>query len=126
MKLLLILPLLALCGHLNAQSLTVTTPVWKTTNAISAVRHTPDCTLVVYVENGKTNEFHAWLVPVTIETNKPRAVYGSTNVQFATNATIYRSNLSASSFVMATNLTNVVIAAPTLTRKDLLKILFGK
>ncbi len=44
------------------------------TNCISVTNHEPDCTLVTYInERGQTNEFHAWLVPVKVETNGPAA-----------------------------------------------------
>lgn len=53
---------------------TVKTPVWETTNAIRIIpdheKKVPPCTLIVYVENGRTNEFHAWMVPVVVITNK--------------------------------------------------------
>lgn len=32
--------------------------------------HEPNCTLIRYVENGRTNEFHAWLVSVRFENEK--------------------------------------------------------
>lgn len=54
------------------ETYTVKTPVWETTNAVKVVRnHEPGCTLVVYVQGGRTNEFHAWAVPVKVTTNQP-------------------------------------------------------
>lgn len=54
------------------QTYTVKTPVWETTNAIQVIwNHEPSCTLVRYVQNGTTNEFHAWAAPVVVTTNKP-------------------------------------------------------
>lgn len=51
---------------------TVKTPVWETTNAIEVLpNHEPNCTLVRYVADGTTNEFHAWMVPVVVVTNTP-------------------------------------------------------
>jgi hypothetical protein len=44
-------------------------PLWKSTNCLSVSLHTNNCYLIKYVENGKTNEFHAWMVPVKIEKN---------------------------------------------------------
>lgn len=54
----------------SGETYTVKTPVWETTNAVKVVRdHAPSCTLVIYVERGVTNEFHAWAVPVMVTTN---------------------------------------------------------
>lgn len=54
------------------ETYTVKTPVWETTNAVQVIRnHEPGCTLVKYVERGRTNEFHAWAVPVVVTTNAP-------------------------------------------------------
>lgn len=41
------------------------------TNCVQVTNHAPSCVLVVSVKDGKTNEFHAWAVPVRVETNKP-------------------------------------------------------
>lgn len=46
--------------------------LWSTTNAIEVTNHEATCWLVRYLEHGRTNEFHAWAVPITIETNKPK------------------------------------------------------
>jgi len=35
-------------------------------NVISAVWHTNDCCLIRWVEGNRTNEFHAWNVPVIV------------------------------------------------------------
>ena len=52
------------------QTYTVKTPVWETEHAIEVlVNHEPNCTLVRYLKDGLTNEFHAWAVPVVISTN---------------------------------------------------------
>lgn len=40
-------------------------------NVILVTNHEPHCFLIRYVENGKTNDFHAWLVPIKVITNNP-------------------------------------------------------
>jgi len=61
-----------LCVAATNETYTVRIPGWKFTNVVSVVQnHEPGCHLVKYVENGMTNDFHAWAVPVVIETNKP-------------------------------------------------------
>ncbi len=46
------------------------------TNVVQVIRNhdkaEPQCHLIRYVERGKTNEFHAWAVPITITTNKAK------------------------------------------------------
>lgn len=37
------------------------------TNVISAEQHEPACVLIRHIKDGKTNEFHAWSVPVHLE-----------------------------------------------------------
>jgi hypothetical protein len=70
-KLTIALLTLAAVGSIRGETYTVKTPVWETTNAVKVVRnHEPNCTLVVYVERGATNEFHAWAVPVVVTTNR--------------------------------------------------------
>jgi len=41
--------------------------IWKMTNCIEAVLHTNNCYLIRWVDEGVTNEFHAWMVKVKIE-----------------------------------------------------------
>ena len=56
---------------LSAETYTVKTPLWETTNAVKVVRnHEPGCTLIVYVERGSTNDFHAWNTTAVVTTNK--------------------------------------------------------
>lgn len=47
--------------------------VWQHTNCVF-VGECPQgdgtCTLIRYVDNGVTNEFHAWMVPVMVVTNR--------------------------------------------------------
>lgn len=70
-KLTTILTLVAVGQILGGETYTVKTPVWETTNAVKVVRnHEPNCTLVIYVNRGVTNEFHAWAVPVVVTTNR--------------------------------------------------------
>ena len=63
-------------GVLTNQTYTVRTQVWETTNAVEVIpnheKRFPPCTLIRYVENGRTNEFHAWAIPVIVTTNAPR------------------------------------------------------
>lgn len=41
-------------------------------NVILVTNHEPSCFLIRYVDRGgKTNDFHAWLVPIKVVTNKP-------------------------------------------------------
>lgn len=58
----------------NTLTYTVQTPVWETTNAVAVIidheKKVPPCTLILYIEGGKTNAFHAWAVPVVVLTNK--------------------------------------------------------
>lgn len=51
-------------------TVTVAGDLWKHTNCVAILPCTDACTLVRYVDNGVTNEFHAWAVPVNVETNK--------------------------------------------------------
>jgi hypothetical protein len=59
------------------QTYTVKTPVWETTNAIAVIRNhakkVPPCTLIRYVEGGRTNEFHAWACPVVVNNEQPES-----------------------------------------------------
>lgn len=69
----ILLTSLSLFGKATNETYTVT--VWaggelKLTNCIAITKCTADCTLVRYIERGKTNEFHAWMVPIHVETNK--------------------------------------------------------
>lgn len=58
----------------NQPTYTVKTPGWQTTNAIEVIpdheKAVPPCTLIRYVQDGRTNEFHAWAVPVIVTTNQ--------------------------------------------------------
>lgn len=45
-------------------------PIFKTTNCINYYKHADDCYLITYIENSKTNEYHAWVIPITVITNK--------------------------------------------------------
>ncbi len=63
----------------NAQTYTVfiTFPqqkeeIWRHTNCLSVSRCSTDCTLVRYLEGGKTNDFHAWMVNVHVITNSTK------------------------------------------------------
>lgn len=57
------------------ETYTVKTPVWETTNAIQVIRnHEPGCHSIRYIESGKTNEFHAWAVPIVVITNKANPI----------------------------------------------------
>lgn len=48
-------------AHIGGVELTLT-------NVISMTEHEPNCYLIRYVSGPHTNEFHAWMVPVMIET----------------------------------------------------------
>jgi hypothetical protein len=37
------------------------------TNVVSGWYHTNDCVLIRYRDTGVTNEFHAWMIPVTFK-----------------------------------------------------------
>ena len=56
------------------QTYTVRCVTFETTNAIEVIhdheKKIPPCTLIRYVENGKTNEYHAWAIAVQVITNK--------------------------------------------------------
>jgi len=40
-------------------------PIWSRSNCFPPVEHEQGCWLVRWLENGQTNEFHAWSVPVS-------------------------------------------------------------
>jgi len=43
----------------------------KFTNCIAVIQnHEPGCHLIRYVADGRTNEFHAWAVPIIVSTNQ--------------------------------------------------------
>lgn len=53
------------------ETYTAKIPGWQFTNVVAVVRnHEPNCHLIRYVQNGATNEFHAWAVPVVVITNR--------------------------------------------------------
>jgi hypothetical protein len=70
------IPAIALCCltiGARSETYTVTVPsldlVFR--NVIEYPKeHSQNCRLVRYVQDGKTNEFHAWMVPIVVGTNK--------------------------------------------------------
>lgn len=78
-----IIPMLLCASALSAAQPTVTAVVRspfggpeleRFTNVVAVVwnheKREPPCHLIRYVKDGKTNEFHAWMVNVTVTTNK--------------------------------------------------------
>lgn len=71
MKYLFLFSIILIAVAATNKTYTVKTPVWETTNAIKIIpNHEPGCHLIKYIENDKTNDFHAWGVPIVITTNK--------------------------------------------------------
>lgn len=77
MKTLLLLALFATAAAVAATNETYNVkvgwtdpPLWQQTNCLSAEPHSMSCWLIRWVENGKTNEFHAFAVKVSVETNR--------------------------------------------------------
>lgn len=76
-----LLTLLAACAVAHAETYTVIIrsqfagpELERFTNVVSIAwnheKKEPPCHLIHYVKDGRTNEFHAWMVNVTVRTNK--------------------------------------------------------